>query len=459
MASSLATTSVTALPRWATLPEYFDLPTGWELRPLLSQARFVAGQSPHSEFYNETGAGLPFLQGCADFGHRFPAPRIWCTKPNKSTLTGATLFSVRAPVGELNRADRQYALGRGVAAIEAITLDADFLYQGMLRWRRCLQRVGQGTTFDAVTGRHFAQMAVPVPPDDEQTEIARILGAADAIIDSTRDTLSKAQILEQGVLHVLLTRGLASNGTVRDSMSNPTSFQTVRWGRCPRDWEVSDVQHEFDLATGFTLGEHRRPQLNRRGYLRVANVQRGFIDLSDVSELEAKEREMQKRTLALDDLLIVEGHADPYQIGRCARVPAEAVGLTFQNHLYRLRSRRLDPRFAEIWLNSQQSRRYWQRMCSTSSGLNTINQRKLKVMPVVVPDSREQEQIADIAKAHRDHVTSLESELACLERLKRGLMQDLLTGRVRVKVTGENAVGPTSDTMLSGNLATSGGVR
>lgn len=97
-------------------------------------------------------------------------------------------------------------------------------------------------------------------------------------------------------------------------------------------------------------------------------------------------------------------------------------------------------------MNSEQSRRYWQRMCSTSSGLNTINQRKLKSMPVLVPPRDEQENIADIAHRHRAHVAALEAALLRMERLRRGLMQDLLTGRVRTCAV--NATASVSDNLL-----------
>lgn len=309
-----------------------------------------------------------------------------------------------------------------------------------------LAKLNAATGVPGLSRRDAYALRGAFPPPPEQAAIARILDAADTAIERTRAALDSARRVESGVLHALLTCGIDVRRGIRNREERPSEFTALRWGWYPAAWEASSVAEEFHLATGFTLGEHRRPQLNRRRYLRVANVQRGHITLVDVAELEAKDREMVDRTLALDDLLIVEGHADPYQIGRCARVPAEAVGLTFQNHLYRLRCRRLDPRFAELWMNSEQSRRYWQRMCSTSSGLNTINQRKLKSMPVLVPPRDEQENIADIAHRHRAHVAALEAALLRMERLRRGLMQDLLTGRVRTCAV--NATASVSDNLL-----------
>ncbi|MCC6951306.1 MAG: restriction endonuclease subunit S [Phycisphaerales bacterium] len=318
---------------------------------------------------------------------------------------------------------------------------------------RAISRMEGSTGRLRVTEDTFTKwLYVPLPSPSEQAGIAKILDATDTAIERTRAALDDARRVESGVLHALLTCGIDLRRGIRKREERPSEFTALRWGWYPTAWEASSVAEEFDLATGFTLGEHRRPRLNRRRYLRVANVQRGYIVLDDVAELEAKDREMVDRTLALDDMLIVEGHADPYQIGRCARVPAEAVGLTFQNHLYRLRCRRLDPRFAELWMNSQESRRYWQRMCSTSSGLNTINQRKLKAMPIFVPEPDEQKRIADIARCHRIHVAALESEVSRMERLRRGLMQDLLTGRVRTGVAGSAVL--DADGALSGSEPT-----
>lgn len=105
--------------RWAYLPECQTLPMGWSVECFTDVAKVIAGQSPPSEAYNDQGAGLPFLQGNADFSFKHPTATLWCSTPAKAALKGDTLMSVRAPVGEVNRADRQYAIGRGLAAIRA----------------------------------------------------------------------------------------------------------------------------------------------------------------------------------------------------------------------------------------------------------------------------------------------------------------------------------------------------
>lgn len=186
--------------------------------------------------------------------------------------------------------------------------------------------------------------------------------------------------------------------------------------------------------TGFTLGQHRRPKNHPRKYLRVANVQRENIILDDIFELEANDDEFSARKLEKNDLLIVEGHANPLEIGRCAIVTEEAAGLTHQNHLFRLRSRNINPHFALLWLNSEWTRSYWRRLCGTSSGLNTINQKMLNALKIVLPDTSEQRAIVNFVEIQKTKLAVKQKYLEKLQLLKKGLMSDLLTGRVRVEV-------------------------
>jgi len=292
--------------------------------------------------------------------------------------------------------------------------------------------LSQGTIILGIQREEVEALQIPLPPLSEQRRIAEILDAADEAVRQAERLIAKLRAAKAGLLHDLLTRGLDEHGHLRDPQAHPEQFRDSPLGRIPREWKISMVDAEFQLATGFTLGPHRRPKKNKRRYLRVANVLREKILLDDITELEASDEEMANRVLHENDLLIVEGHANPDEIGRCARVPKEAVGLTFQNHLFRLRSRDLDPRFTLAWLNSEWVRARWRCLCGTSSGLNTINRTMLRAVPVPVPEKPEQQCIAAILDTHDVRIRAEEMELAKLRQVKRGLMDDLLTGRVRV---------------------------
>ena len=75
------------------------------------------GQSPDSSSYNESGEGIPFFQGNADFGDRYPVTRIWCSEPKKVAQENDILISVRAPIGAINYSKEKCCIGRGLAAL------------------------------------------------------------------------------------------------------------------------------------------------------------------------------------------------------------------------------------------------------------------------------------------------------------------------------------------------------
>jgi len=207
--------------RWIDLPEFGSCPSDWEVVPLDQKANFVAGQSPDSSTYNERGEGVPFLQGNAEFGKPHPSPTTYCTSPTKLCSVGDTLISVRAPVGALNRADRVYGLGRGVGAVHPKRVDPDYLYFGMMRWHLPLRRAAQGSTFDAITARHFRQLRCCLPRDEEeQQEIALRLKLADDALAATEAKLKAARNLKSALMQQLFTRGIVLRKySIRDELT------------------------------------------------------------------------------------------------------------------------------------------------------------------------------------------------------------------------------------------------
>ncbi len=294
-----------------------------------------------------------------------------------------------------------------------------------------LEKLNEATGVPSLSRGTFNRLEVPFPPKPEQEKIAEILTTIDQAIEQKAALITKYQRIKMGLMQDLFTCGIDENGCLRDPSTH--KFKPSPLGQIPEEWSVSSVAAQFEITAGFTLGEHRRPQRNRRYYLRVANVQRSFVFLGEVTELEASDQEMESRSLQEDDLLVVEGHADPGQIGRCARVPREAVGFTFQNHLFRLRPICMSPQFAEIWLNSPYVQTYWRVHCGTSSGLNTINRLMLGRVPVVLPSCDEQERIVALMNAEESYLANERKHLHKLYKLKTGLMQDLLTGKVSVE--------------------------
>ena len=160
----------------------------------------IAGQSPPSEAVSDLETGLPFIQGTAEFGAYSPQPKLQCDEAPKTCREGDHLLAVRAPVGELNVADRAYGIGRGLAAIRPITNDVDPVFLGYLleQLKPELLSMATGSTFEAVTADQIRELKVAwMPPIEEQRRIADFLddqvGRIDQVIELRK---SQHQLLE-----------------------------------------------------------------------------------------------------------------------------------------------------------------------------------------------------------------------------------------------------------------------
>jgi len=126
------------------------VPEGWEISTLGEIADFTMGQSPKSEFYNETGDGLPFNQGVGTYGNRFPRKVTFCSTTGRKAEKGDILFSVRAPVGRLNIADCEMIIGRGLAAIRHRNGLNSYLYYLLKVTFANEDIIGNGAIFNSV---------------------------------------------------------------------------------------------------------------------------------------------------------------------------------------------------------------------------------------------------------------------------------------------------------------------
>ena len=141
---------------------------------LTDLCELIMGQSPDSSSCNKDGKGIPFYQGNADFGEKNPTPRNWCLQPKKIAQKDDILISVRAPIGDLNIANEDCCIGRGVAAIrmKSKECDRDYLYLFLESKSKYLQDCGTGSTFTAINKGVLESLKVKCPELKNQTSIA-----------------------------------------------------------------------------------------------------------------------------------------------------------------------------------------------------------------------------------------------------------------------------------------------
>lgn len=145
--------------------EVGPIPKGWKLGKVSESFDLTMGQSPPGESYNEDGTGLLFYQGRADFGFRFPTRRVFCTAPTRYAKPGDTLVSVRAPVGDINMADEECCVGRGVAAVRHKSGASSFTYYAMENFESDFARFeAEGTVFGSINKQDFCELSLVTPP-------------------------------------------------------------------------------------------------------------------------------------------------------------------------------------------------------------------------------------------------------------------------------------------------------
>ena len=141
------------------------VPEGWEQKSIADLAYVTMGQSPESKHYNDTGEGLPFHQGVADFGSRFVSHPIYCTEANRIAEAGDILCSVRAPVGRLNMTLDKIVIGRGLAALRSKTGNQSLLLHQLQTHFFKEDLIGGGAIFASVTKKEFEAQMILMPID------------------------------------------------------------------------------------------------------------------------------------------------------------------------------------------------------------------------------------------------------------------------------------------------------
>ncbi len=190
----------------ALFPDSFEdspigkIPKGWGIGRVGDVFNVTMGQSPPGETYNEFGEGILFFQGIRDFGTRFPTPRVFCTAPTRFAQKGATLVSVRAPVGEINMALEDCCIGRGLSAVRHKAGFGSYTFYAMRNLQEDFAKFeAEGTVFGSMSKQKFLDVLVLIPPErltqkfeDEVAPIDKRIEAShreSTVLSIVRDTL------------------------------------------------------------------------------------------------------------------------------------------------------------------------------------------------------------------------------------------------------------------------------
>jgi type I restriction enzyme S subunit len=184
--------------------ELGKIPKGWRVGTLGEIANIIMGQSPDGKSYNESGEGEVFYQGRRDFGWRFPRNRLYTTEPKRRGKKGDVLLSVRAPVGDLNVADEDCCIGRGLASLNS--KNTSFLLYSMFSLKSKLQQFnGTGTVFGCINKDDLHGMKIVIPPEKVISDFEYICSKMDGYIFINSQEIKKLSFVRDALLPRLMS--------------------------------------------------------------------------------------------------------------------------------------------------------------------------------------------------------------------------------------------------------------
>jgi type I restriction enzyme S subunit len=370
------------------------------------------GQAPEGATYNSEGLGLPLLAGAGDLGELEPEPTRFTSEPTRIARPGDIILCVRATLGKTNWARREHCLGRGVAALRAkpSSLDPGYLWHWIATQGLALEGKARGSTFRQVTRSAVESLRIPVPPLPEQRRIAAILDKADAVRRKRQKTLDLAdEFLRSAFL---------------DMFGDPVTN--------PKGWPERRLDSFAEIRGGVTKGR----KLNGHHvvtvpYVRVANVQDGFLDLREVKQIEVLDADVDKYRLLSGDVLLTEG-GDPDKLGRGAVWTGEIDPCIHQNHIFSVRvdAHVAEPQYISTLIGSAYGKRYFLRAGKQTTGVATINKTQLCGFPAFLPPVRLQHAYASlvghVGQLQRHRMLSLNAH----DALARSLVMRAFRGEI-----------------------------
>jgi len=342
-------------------------------------------------------------------------------KPLKSANRGDILISVRAPVGAINLADQSYCIGRGLAAIRFLQSDPDYGYHAISFFSSGLRKVAQGTTFEAIGSNELRKLGFPEAPRPEQRHIAEILDTIDEAIRKTEQVIAKLQQRQQGLTHDLLTRGIDENGELRDPERHPEQFKDSLLGRIPRSWTLKNIESLADNHDSRRIPLKQEDRDRRHGSFPYHGAS-GVIDWIDA--------------FIFDGDYVLLGEDGENVVSRRLPLAFSVSGRFWANnhaHIFTPKDG-IDPQYLVEVLEAQDYT-----SIASGSAQPKITQEGLARLLFAVAPHHEQLQITTILTSYQNQIISGSEGLKKLGTIKEGLVNDLLTGRVRVTTEKEDA--------------------
>ena len=279
----------------------------------------------------------------------------------------------------------------------------------------------------------IGNLPVPVPDPDTQKAIADYLDREttrlDALVAAKERLLMLLAEKRRAIITRAVTRGLDPRAPLRDS--------GVPWlGEVPAHWRLTRLKFVADVRGGLALGkDYGFGKLEEYRYVRVANVQDGYLHLDDVKTVRVPQTEAANFLLRAGDVLMNEG-GDDDKLGRGCIWNGEITPCLHQNHVFAVRPRLVEPEWIDVWASSDTARFHFELYAKRTTNLASISAANLKELPLLVPPRDERLEIISDCAAARERFgnacSTVADTIALLRERRAALIAAAVTGRLDV---------------------------
>ncbi|MDD2728744.1 restriction endonuclease subunit S [Malikia sp.] len=281
----------------------------------------------------------------------------------------------------------------------------------------------------------FRELPLPIPDKDEQDRIV-------AFLDQKTIEINSAIAKKERLIELLNEqRSVQVNRAVTLGMNQSIPFRKgeSEWiESVPEHWKIAPLKHISTVQSGVTLGKNHAPSKSTKSfpYLRVANVQDGYIDLSAITEIVLPMQEAKNYLLRTGDILVTEG-GDIDKLGRGNCWDGQIEECLHQNHVFSVRIlKRVRPEFVALITGVSYARRYFTTTANKTTNLASTNKTKLGNLPVLVPPLPEQDAILDFCKGIKAQydvlISSVLREISALKEMKSSLVANAVSGKIKI---------------------------
>ena len=355
---------------------------------------------------------------------KFHELKSFAIKEGDILLTGA------GTIGKIAVVPKNFRPGIINQALIKITLDKNKIlvsyFTNLLTYetfrRKVLERSHGATMKNVSSVRELKSIKIPLPPLQEQRAIAGVLGVVDSVIAKTGEVIAKTERLKKGLMQSLLTRGVGHK-----------EYKQTPIGTIPKEWEVNKVSDLFDVLTGTT------PSTRQSEYWNEGTV--NWLTPTDLSKLNGKihiknsERKITERALQETNLTLMPKGS----IIISTRAPVGYVAVLEEPAAFNQGCKGLIPKkhngiLSEFYCYYLLNKKQMLENLSSGSTFKELSKERLQNFNMPSPSFTEQKKIAELLFTIDKKLDIERSEKVRLEHIKRGLMDLLLTGKIRVKV-------------------------